>query len=395
MNPSMLRKVLCVDDEPHVLSGISRTLGFDFEVHTKTNGPAGLDVLDAEGPFAVVISDMRMPGMDGAAFLKEVRRRAPDTVRLLLTGHADLDSAIEAINSAQIHRFLTKPCAADVLVDAVESACEHFRLVVAEQELLQKTLYESVGVLTEVLSLVTPAAFSRSSRLKRYVSQIARQLELENAWQYELAAMLSQIGCVALSPDLVQKAHLHDELTDEERASYESHPQVAENLIGRIPRLSTVARIIGEGSNARVRHAIDDSSLSSGDAGKVGATLLSTALWLDELAELRGSTQAAAAIVRVKLRKTAPRLAEALRHLEHKGREMCERIVETGELASGMFINADVHDKNNVLMVSKGQEVTATLVRRLRGMASSGIIHDRVAVLVPAETEQDEEAAAG
>ena len=380
MDTSTLRKVLCVDDEPHVLSGISRTLGMEFDVRTAPGGKEGLALLAADGPFAVVISDMRMPGMNGAEFLKAVRNRAPDTIRLLLTGQADLDSAIEAVNGAQIFRFLTKPCAADVLLQTVQSASEQFRLVLAEQELLQETLYESVGVLTEVLSLVTPVAFSRSLRLKRYVSHVARHLNLADVWQYELAAMLSHIGCVALSPDLVQKAHLHGQLSDSEQATYASHAGVAESLIGRIPRLGEVAKMIGDGLKRHSAHSIEDAALESRDPRRIGAVLLRTALWLDELSNLKGSTQAAAAVVRVKLRKSAPRIAEALRTLEHDSSEMREASLDCVALAPGMLINADVYDKNGVLLVSKGHEVTATLVKRLQGMAEAGIVGGRVAV---------------
>lgn len=369
-----------MDDEPHVLSGLSRTLGMAFDVHTAASGKEGLTSLDAAGPFAVVISDMRMPGMNGAEFLKAVRQQAPDTVRLLLTGQADLDSAIEVVNSAQVFRFLTKPCTADVLLQTVQSASEHFRLLMAEQELLQETLYESVGVLTEVLSLVTPIAFSRSLRLKRFVSHVARHLQLPDVWQYELAAMLSHIGCVALAPDLVQKAHFHGQLSESERATYASHAGVAESLIGRIPRLGDVARMIGEGLKATHAHSIEDVALESGDPKRIGATLLRMALWLDDLSNLKGSTQAAAAVIRVKLRKSAPRIADALRTLEHDSREMRAASLECEALAPGMLINADVYDKNGVLLVSKGHEVTATLVKRLQGMAEAGIVDGRVAV---------------
>lgn len=83
-------RVLCVDDEPQVLQGVGRVLRRDFEVLTATSGAAGLAVLDEAGPISVVVSDMRMPEMDGAAFLSQVRDRWPDTTRILLTGQADI-----------------------------------------------------------------------------------------------------------------------------------------------------------------------------------------------------------------------------------------------------------------------------------------------------------------
>ena len=94
----MTNKILFVDDEPAVLDGYKRLLHREFEVSTAVGGELGLSRISAEGPFSVVISDMRMPGMSGAQFLAEVRQRAPDTTRMLLTGYTDLNAAMEAVN---------------------------------------------------------------------------------------------------------------------------------------------------------------------------------------------------------------------------------------------------------------------------------------------------------
>ena len=117
-------RVLCVDDEPHVLEGLSLHLRRRYDVDTATSGGAGLDILKADATIAVVLSDMRMPGMDGASFLARAKEVAPDAVRLLLTGQADLDSAIAAVNEGQIFRFLTKPCPPPTLLGAVAAATE-------------------------------------------------------------------------------------------------------------------------------------------------------------------------------------------------------------------------------------------------------------------------------
>jgi DNA-binding NtrC family response regulator len=111
MSATERTKILCVDDEPRVLEGLALHLGRIFEMVTATSGREGLEVLAGQGPFTVVLSDMRMPGMDGAAFLSKVRQAAPDTTRMLLTGDTDLQAAIAAVNEGQIFRFLTKPCA--------------------------------------------------------------------------------------------------------------------------------------------------------------------------------------------------------------------------------------------------------------------------------------------
>ena len=114
-------KVLFVDDEPAVLDGYRRVLQRDFAIETAVGGETGLAAAREHGPFGVIISDMRMPGMSGSQFLGHVRQEFPDTVRMLLTGHADMDAAIEAVNEGQIFRFLTKPCDKDTLSKAITS----------------------------------------------------------------------------------------------------------------------------------------------------------------------------------------------------------------------------------------------------------------------------------
>jgi CheY-like chemotaxis protein len=126
-------RVLCVDDEPNVLEGLKRTLRRSFHVVTAVGPEAGLQTLEREGPFAVIVSDLSMPGMDGVAFFEESRKICPDSMRILLTGDADLNSAMSAINRGAIFRFLLKPCDPDVLQEALAEAVKQFNLVAQER----------------------------------------------------------------------------------------------------------------------------------------------------------------------------------------------------------------------------------------------------------------------
>jgi CheY-like chemotaxis protein len=131
-------KVLFVDDEPLVLDALRRMLRDKFEIHTADSGAKGLEVAQQDGPFAVVISDMRMPGMNGAEFLARIRKDAPDTVRMLLTGFTDLDAAIAAVNEGNIFRFLTKPCRKDELVGAIHLGLAQYGSTLAGKETAKK-----------------------------------------------------------------------------------------------------------------------------------------------------------------------------------------------------------------------------------------------------------------
>src|SRR5271170_5040992 len=150
----MNQRVLFVDDEPQVLEGIQRSLRKRVELRTAANATEGLRLIIEEGPFAVVVSDMRMPGMNGAQLLAKVREQEPDAVRMILSGQSDMQATIDAVNQGHIYRFLSKPCAADQLFLAIEDAIKQHQLVTAEKVLLEHTLSGCVKMLIEILGMV-------------------------------------------------------------------------------------------------------------------------------------------------------------------------------------------------------------------------------------------------
>src|SRR5208283_5528581 len=132
----MPAKILFVDDDPDILAGFQRQLRKTFTVETALGGEQGLKAVSEQGPFSVIVSDLRMPGMDGIRFLSCVREAAPDSVRLMLTGNADLQAAIGAVNEGHIFRFLTKPCNPQTLSNAITAGIRQYQLICAERELL-------------------------------------------------------------------------------------------------------------------------------------------------------------------------------------------------------------------------------------------------------------------
>ncbi len=130
----MSAKVLFVDDDPNILSAFRRRLRREFPVDIATSGGEGLAVLRERGPFAVVVADYCMPCMNGIEFLARARRTAPETVRMLLTGSADLNAAIQAVNQSNIYQFLTKPCPGDELRRALRAGVAEYRRVHRERK---------------------------------------------------------------------------------------------------------------------------------------------------------------------------------------------------------------------------------------------------------------------
>jgi DNA-binding NtrC family response regulator len=136
----MTRKILCVDDDLNVLMGLARQYGRRFEIHTALGCENGIMALKNEGPFAVVVSDLRMPGLDGIRFLSVVNRVSPDTVLILLTGQGDPRSEKEARDEGKVFQFLTKPCPPDTLEKTLESALERYREAMRERDSREKMI---------------------------------------------------------------------------------------------------------------------------------------------------------------------------------------------------------------------------------------------------------------
>jgi FixJ family two-component response regulator len=378
-------RVLCVDDEPRVLDGMRRTLGMNFSVKTAEGGAQALAMLGGEERFAVTISDMRMPGMDGAAYLEKAAEKDPDMVRMLLTGQSDIQAAIRAINQGRIFRFLTKPCDTDVLHQAVEDALEQHRLICAEKELLQKTVYGAVKVLTEMLSLANPIAFNRIGRVKRLVEYVARRLELPDPWQLELAVTLAHLGYVGMPPDLLERAYSGKPIEEKERSLLSSSAKTAHKLMAEIPRIDAVLAMIEKlGEPPPVLDGLKPDSKEGRLPWAVHVIL--AAQRADELSF--GHPMQRLIMEALKAEKYNGAIIEALGRAEYYALQQRKAIsVPAKKLEPGMFLLEDALSEAGVIITKGGQEVTPTISVLLRRMAERQNLKEPLSVSVLASYE--------
>jgi CheY-like chemotaxis protein len=363
----MSNRVLFVDDEPNMLEGIRRTLRKQVEVVTAGSGADGLRLLSEEGPFALIISDMRMPLMNGAQFLAQARDQSPDTVRMILSGQSDLQATIAAVNEGHIYRFLNKPCSAEQLAKAVEDGLEQYRLVTVEKVLLGETLNGSIRMLIEILGMVRPAASSRAARLQQHVSDLTLKLKLVPRWQWSLAALVSQIGCVAFPPEILSKVEAGQGLSEEERNLYESHPEVTGKLLAAIPRLEDVAAIVtAQFDPIDWRGFADD--VGTWNVREAGRLLLRTAFDFEQQITRGMTREAAVESLRTSKMAIPASVIGALATLPDT---IQERIVQirVQDLAIGMLLDEDLLSPKGIRLVPAGQEVTRSLIVRLKSIA--------------------------
>jgi len=238
------QKILFVDDDPNLLAAMQRNLRKQFSFDTALGGEEALTLIKSSGPYALIVADMQMPGMDGVELLSKVRELAPDTVRVMLTGNADQLTATNAVNKGRIFSFLNKPCEPETLRFTLEAALKQYTLVCVERELLEGTLAGSVKVLSEVLSMIDPVSFGRGQKLRDSVRVFGQWLGMPATWQYEMAALLADIGLVSVPPMILRKLEQGIDLTHRERDMIEQAPQIGHDLLVHIPRLEPVAKSV-------------------------------------------------------------------------------------------------------------------------------------------------------
>jgi len=379
----MLKRVLCVDDEPNVLAAFERQLRKEFDVQTALGPERGLQAVAEKGPFAAVVSDLRMPGMDGIEFLARVKSLAPDTVRIMLTGQAELATTIAAVNRGSVFQFLTKPCSPAVLIHALQAAVEQHRLIAAERELLEETLRRSIAALTEILGLANPLAFSRAQHIRHYVRHMAACLNLPDQWQFELAAMLSQIGYVAIPPEILEKLRDGQSLAERESTILGSQTRIAHELLAQIPRLELIAQMVAR------QHDEWNQRLHDTDRIALGAHLLKVAQDFDD-AMVRGGDAETVVYEMIRRGRHNPEFVKTLAQVEVPKDETQMRLVNISQLRTRMIINADVFSRTGLLLLAKGQEVTPSAIFRLTNFATTVGVTEPIHVIVPVNTRPGE-----
>ncbi len=388
----MSERILCVDDDPNILEAYQRTLRKQFHIEIALGGEEALAAVINQGPYAVVVADMKMPGMNGVELLKKVKEHAPDTVRMMLTGNADQQTALEAVNEGHIFRFMTKPCPPETFAKVLEAGIAQYRLIRAERDLLSKTFSGSVKVLTDVLSAVSPTAFGKASRVRQMVRQLCQELGLK-AWQIEVAAMLSQIGCVSIPEQILARAYEGKELTPAEREMFEAYPLAGQQLIANIPRLEEVTEIIAYQQQHYDGRGFPGDGKCEGEI-PLGSRILKVALDFDALISAGYGNATALAEMNDRPGRYDPSVVAALCEILVITDGQVIRRVRVSELVEGLTLADDIKTIHRTLVCAKGQEVTRSMRLRLRNYLANIGIQPSVRVFVPVEiadqfTEQE------
>lgn len=399
--------VLCVDDEPNILSALRRTLrGDGLRVLTAQGGAEALEVLERES-VDIVISDMRMPGMDGAELLERVHHRWPTSIRVLLTGHADTRAAVAAINRGRIFRYLTKPWDDVELRSVVRQGLDLLHLERERARLEELTtrqnldlrdanerLEQRVQERTDALErandslkrsyLTSIKVFSglielRGGRLAghgRRVAEVARKLAAamgrsdEEVQQIFVAALLHDIGLIGVPDAILAKPVAR--CAADEAAQLQRHAEIGEQALMPLEEMQPVAALIrahherfdGEGFPDRL----------TGCEIAIGARILAVADAFDELqnghlVEAAMSAHDARMVIRHgRGTQFDPEVVDVFLHITEPQRPKVAPEVQLGSalLEPGMVLARDLVSPTGVLMLAAGHELTASLIRRVQ-----------------------------
>ncbi len=367
----MNSKILFVDDEPNVLDAYQRSLRKRFSIDTAVSGDLALTCLSQKGPYAVIVADMQMPGMNGVEFLTLARQRAPDAVRLMLTGNADQKTAVEAVNKGHVYQFLNKPCPPEMLILALDNSIRQHQLITAERELLEKTLNGSINMLTGILASAEPLSFGRGERLRDYMRAFSKSLRMTQAWELELAAILSQIGFVTVPPRVIEKMRRDAELTQAEKDVLNRIPEIGANLLANIPRLEAVARIVLYQSKNYDGSGFPADSVV-GDEIPIGSRILKV---LSEMMELESSGLSKAKALEQMQTRTGrydPQVLDStfacfdIYLSAPTAVKVAIKAIPLKELTIGHILSSNVATKDGVLIVCAGTKVSQMALEKLR-----------------------------
>lgn len=363
----MKNKILFVDDDANILASFQRNLRKEFSVETALGGREALRLMGEHGPYAVVVADMQMPEMNGLEFLTQAGQRAPDTTRLMLTGNADQRTAVDAVNQGHVFQFLTKPCPNDELVRALNAALKQHRLVTAERELLEKTLNGAIDALVGIMSVMDPVSFGYGQRLRVYMAAYTRAAKVENAWVYEMAAMLSRIGYVAIPLRVLSAVRHGQPLRPDERDMLACVPRLGADLLTHIPRLEPVADIILYQAKLFSGSGYPPDGVS-GQSIPHGARVLKVLCDLIDLETAGQSRPAAVAKLRSRNGWYDPQVLDAViasLDSETLANESVQEI-QIVDLQNGDVLVNNVETADDTLLVTAGTTVSAFLVEKLR-----------------------------
>lgn len=392
--------LLLVDDEENILNSLKRTFRKEqYRIITANSGLEGLSVIDKE-KISLVLSDHRMPGMEGVEFLNEVRQKSPDTIRMMLTGYADMPSVMNAINHGEVYRFITKPWDDEEIRFIVKDALRHYDLIDENRELqalthrqnielkdlnsnledkvaertkevevlykdLEQNFFDFVRVFMSLLELKSQFLGSHCKRVAALSRRLADKAGLspDEKLDIEVASLLEDIGTLGFPEKMLRKRE--SELDPTEKALLQQHPVLGQTSLQHINKLLPVSLIIRHHHERYDGFGYPDKL--RGESIPAGSRIIAIADLFDVLINPYGggerySVDRAFLVLEKETGKRFDPLLvgkfnEALHEFSHDEIEADTREIDVDELKEGMLLASEVRTKRGLLLMASGEVI--------------------------------------
>jgi putative two-component system response regulator len=371
--------VLVVDDTKENIDILDGILKSTYKVKAASNGKKAIEIVDSKDKPDLVLLDIMMPDMDGYTVCRHIKSidHANRIPVIFVTTKGEIEDEVQGFAAGAVD-YITKPVSPPIVLARVKT---HLDLRNAKQQvdqLLTKTLMGSVKVLTDILALVSPTAFSQSSRFRRYARDIAAHLHLDEIWQFELAATLSLIGYITIPDEILRKIDRGSRLTSQEQEIFDTYPQVGADMIENIPRLETVADMI-----KRQRDTADTPLKGhprEWTTAFLGGQLIRIIADLDRINSEEKSMKSALIKMRNRGGNYPNPLLIALWETQSDKPELIEKQVSLEELREGMILGADIKTKAGAKVLNRDTEVSPHLLKLLQRYIGRDIVNEPIVV---------------
>ncbi len=352
---------MIVDDNPanlKLLEDILRRHG--YEVLSFPRGRLALAAADQQSPDLILL-DINMPEMNGYEVCEQLKSnpRLYDIPVIFISALDAIEDKIKGFQAGGVD-YISKPFQYEEVQARVETHLKLRRAQQAEHDLLEMTLGGIVGTLWELIQLTSPKLALRSGAIRAIVLWITKQMKIEDAWQYELAATLSLVGCISLPEEVFERAYCGQHLSPDEDRMFRAHPQRAARLLANIPRFEGVAEMIRGQQRPEAEPIVEQS--------RQGAYMLCLALELDRRIYRGLASSSALAELRLLGRFDVPML-DALTSYSPARTEFEVRRLPIRELCAGMVLEGDVLSHGGNLILKQGTILTETWIERLGNFA--------------------------
>lgn len=348
-----------------LLSSMERCLGLKFDLETAISGPEALRKIEEQPTFPVIVSDMRMPVMDGVQFIERARELSKHTIFLMLTGNQDVQTAIRAVNEGQVYRFLNKPCDPSDITAAIELAFRQHQLETTERDLLNKTFVGAIGIFADVMETLNPDLLGRAAETEQMVEQLREKIGAPARWEFKIASKLALVGA-ALHPD----ASAAPPLSKESRTRLGNICDTSAKMIEKIPRMDLVAQIIRLVPNTEAD--LDNvEPRGEGDVARLGAALLRVGNLVEGMAYVGIEADTAMSDIEKLLPEIYQPLLAAAKEVYPAETEPVGVPVDVDDLSAGMVLHDDLMGAGGNSLLRAGRRLTETHVAKLQAEKQS------------------------